>query len=130
MRILVVEDEPVLGKALAAALRSALDADVDLAADGSTALRHATHACYDLAVVDYWLPPPTGVELLERWNDRERVDKILMMSGAYDGPEPLSALGSGADAYLEKPFPLSELIAVARSLLDDRKHERREGPGS
>lgn len=117
MRVLVVEDERVLGSAIATALGAALSAEVDIARDGQTALHLAAEHEYALAVLDFWVPPPTGLELLEKWRDSDRMGPIVMMSGTYDGPERSTALMAGASLFFEKPFSLIDLVAGARSLL-------------
>ena len=116
MRVLIVDDERILGRAIAMALRKALDAEVDVANDGPTACRLAEEHVYALAVVDWWLPPPTGRELIQIWRGSERMGPIVAMSGNQDGTEGQEALDAGASAFLEKPFPLPELIAHARTL--------------
>jgi DNA-binding response OmpR family regulator len=117
MRILVVEDERLLGSAIAMALRAALDADVDVAHDGQTALRLASEHGYALTLLDWWLPPPTGLDLLQRWRGHEQIGPIVVMSGGYDGPERDAAFEAGASLFLEKPFSLTELVSQARTLL-------------
>ena len=117
MRVLVVEDERVLGNAIATVLATSLDVEVDIAADGRAALKLAAKHDYALAVADFWVPPPTGLELLELWHDDERMGPVVIMSGTHDGPERNAALDAGASLFLEKPFSLSDLVEGARLLL-------------
>jgi len=121
VRILVVEDERPLGHAIALALGKGLGAHVDLSHDGSTAVqlfdRVEQHA-YELAILDWWVPPPTGIELLRRFRHDPRIGSIVMMSGSYGGPERAEAHACGADLYLEKPFSLIDLIEHCRRLTE------------
>ena len=115
MRILVAEDERVLANTIATALRAALEADVDVAFDGGTAQEFVRSNEYELVVIDFCLPPPTGLELVGRWKAAGCAPPILMMSGGDGKTRRLDALAAGAADCLEKPFPLAELILKARS---------------
>ena len=115
MRILVAEDERVLANTIATALRAALEADVDVAFDGDTAQEYARSNQYELVVIDFCLPPPTGLELVGRWREAGSAPPILMMSGGDGKTRRLDALAAGAADCLEKPFPLAELIRKARN---------------
>ena len=64
MRILVAEDERVLANTIATALRAALEVEVDVAFDGSSAQEFVQRNDYQLVVIDFCLPPPTGLELV------------------------------------------------------------------
>lgn len=117
MRILVADDERVLANTVATALRAALDAEVDVAFDGITAQHLARKHQYSLALIDFCLPPPTGLELLASWQDEGLTHPVLMMSGGHAASRRTDALAAGATGYLEKPFPLAELIDEVRSSL-------------
>ena len=117
MRALVVEDERVLSNAIAAALRNEFDVEVDIASDGQSALQLAAENVYALTVIDFWIPPPTGIELLQLWRGNERTGPIVMMSGTYDGPERNKALAAGASLFFEKPFSLFDLMDGVHTLL-------------
>jgi DNA-binding response OmpR family regulator len=117
MRILVVEDEHLLGDAIVTALHET-DRVIDLARDGARALELADQWKYDLVVLDWTIPPPTGIELMTNWRARSAVGRILMLS-AWDGEQDRSlAMASGADAYLTKPFTLKDLRNHVGRLLD------------
>ena len=122
MRLLVVEDEPVLAEATVEALRMEAYA-VDLACDGPTADEMVAVNEYDLVVLDWTIPPPTGIELLESWRAEGRTTPILMLTGKKSVEDRVDGLDRGADDYLTKPFSLAELLARVRSLLRRREHK-------
>lgn len=117
MRILVVEDELILGDALATALRAEFGECVDLARDGAAAQDAAAGQRYDLIVLDWSLPLVTGIELLARWRARSEVGRVLMLSAWDRDRERQLALAAGADRYLTKPVRLQELRRECRALL-------------
>jgi DNA-binding response OmpR family regulator len=119
MRILVVEDERVLAEALVEALQQEFHA-VDLARDGETASELADVNEYDLIVLDWTIPPPTGIELLRSWRRAGRETPVLMLTGRSAVGDRVDGLDTGADDYLTKPFSLVELQARVRSLLRRR----------
>ena len=121
MRILVVEDEETLAEALVEALEGEHYA-VDLAADGRTADELAAVNPYDLVVLDWTIPPPTGIELLRRWRQEGQAMPVLMLTGRDGVADRVDGLDGGADDYLTKPFSFSEFLARVRSLL--RRRER------
>lgn len=116
LRILIVEDEEVLSQALAELLESEYYA-VDLAADGRTAEELAAVNAYDLIVLDWTIPPPTGIDLLRRWRQEGRETPVLMLTGRIAVNDRVDGLNTGADDYLTKPFSLAEFLARVRTLL-------------
>lgn len=119
MRLLVVEDEPLLADATAEALRLEAYA-VDVAADGATAEELMAVNDYDLVVLDWTIPPPTGIELLGVWRQQGDSTPVLMLTGRDSVDDRVNGLDHGADDYLTKPFSLAELLARVRSLLRRR----------
>ena len=116
MRILVVEDNEEMADALVEALNLERYA-VDLARDGESA-RRLKEACeYDLVVLDWSIPPPTGVELLRMWRRAGEGTPVLMLTGRNQVGDRVDALDIGADDYLTKPFAFAEFLARVRSLL-------------
>ncbi len=113
-RILVVDDDPQIRRALRINLR-ARSYDVDLAADGAAALRSVVdHPC-DLVVLDLGLPDMDGVEVihgLRGWTDVP----IIVLSGRAGGEDKVAALDAGADDYVTKPFGVDELLARIRAV--------------
>ncbi len=121
MRILVVEDEEVLAEVIHEVLADASYA-VDMAGDGEMASELAAVNSYDLVILDWTIPPPTGIELLESWRGEGLTMPVLMLTGRSEVSDRIAGLDSGADDYLTKPFSLEELLARVRSLL--RRRER------
>lgn len=119
MRILVVEDEPLLADAIVEVLQDEAYA-VDLARDGASAALLMDVNTYDLALLDWTLPPPTGIELLQAWRERGMQMPVLMLTARADLVDRVSGLDTGADDYLTKPFAFDEMLARVRSLLRRR----------
>jgi two-component system, OmpR family, KDP operon response regulator KdpE len=120
-RILVVDDEPQIVRALRINLR-ARQYDVDVAADGSGALRAAASHQPDLVVLDLGLPDMDGVEVirgLRGWTSAP----IIVLSGRAGSADKVAALDAGADDYVTKPFGVDELLARIRAVT------RRAAPG-
>jgi DNA-binding response OmpR family regulator len=122
MRILLVEDNAVLAEALAATLRHESYA-VDLAPTGAAASELAAVNDYDLVVLDWSIPPPTGIELLRGWRAEGRQVPVIMLTGHVDLGHTVDGLDTGADDYLTKPFRDGELLARVRSLLRRRSKD-------
>jgi DNA-binding response OmpR family regulator len=119
MRILVVEDEEVLAKALVEALEGEYYA-VDLARDGRTAAELTAINQYDLVVLDWTIPPPTGIDLLRSWRNAGLETAVLMLTARSGIDDRVNGLNTGADDFLPKPFSVRELLARVRSLLRRR----------
>lgn len=115
----MVEDEEVLAQALAEALEGEFYA-VDLAPDGQTASERADVNEYDLIVLDWTIPPPTGIELLRGWRGQGKDTPVLMLTARSGIDDRVDGLDTGADDFLVKPFSLAELLARVRSLLRRR----------
>lgn len=122
MRILLVEDEATLADALVEALEYESYA-VDHAATGETAEELAEVNDYDAIILDWEIPAPNGMQLLEDWRMAGVSTPILMLTGRSELDDRVGGLDSGADDYLTKPFSVSELLARVRSLLRRRGTE-------
>jgi two-component system KDP operon response regulator KdpE len=121
-RVLVVDDEPQICRALATNLR-ARDFEVDLAANGVDALRLAADRHPDLVLLDLGLPDIGGIEVvhgLRGWTDVP----IIVLTVRSDEADKVEALDAGADDYVTKPFGMNELLARMRAAL------RRTGTGT
>ncbi|HEX4955249.1 MAG TPA: response regulator transcription factor [Thermoanaerobaculia bacterium] len=122
MRILLVEDHAQLAEVITEALQDESYA-VDLAPDGETAEELADLNPYDLILLDWSIPPPSGLDLLRRWRKAGLETPVLMLTGRDTIEDKIGGLDGGADDYLTKPFRLEELSARVRSLL--RRRERK-----
>ena len=113
-RVLVVDDDPQLSRALRVTLR-AVGYDVVSAPDGRTALRAAAADHPDLIVLDLGLPDLDGTEVLaglRPWFS----GPVLVLSARADSQDKVGALDAGADDYVSKPFDMGELLARLRAL--------------
>ncbi|MFC4050488.1 response regulator [Actinomadura syzygii] len=113
-RVLVVDDEPQLLRALRINLR-ARGYDVDVAADGTAALRQAGATPPDLVVLDLGLPDIPGVDVIHGLRGWTRVP-IIVLSGRAGSQDKVEALEAGADDYVTKPFDIEELVARIRAV--------------
>lgn len=116
MRILVVEDEELLARELAAALAAAGYA-VDCAADGERADFLAHTEPYDAVVLDLGLPKVDGLTLLRRWRDGGLFMPVLVLTARGSWHEKVQGIDGGADDYVAKPFRMEELLARLRALI-------------
>ena len=123
MRVLLVEDEPLMAEAIRAGLRLEAIA-TDVAGDGVTALELLSVNAYDIAVLDRDVPPPTGDEIARRIVASGSGMPILMLTAADRLDDKASGFGLGADDYLTKPFELQELVLRLRALDRRRTHSR------
>jgi len=114
-RVLVVDDEPQIRRALATNLR-ARDYVVDLAATGEDALRLAAERHPDVVILDIGLPGIDGIEVVRGLRGWTKVP-IVMLSVREDEADKVDALDAGADDYLTKPFGMNELLARMRAAL-------------
>lgn len=114
-RILVVEDDDTIARAVAERLRSA-GFDVDVAADGPSGVEAAAQLQPDLVVLDLMLPGLDGLEVCRRVQRDTRVP-VLMLTARDDESDVLVGLAMGADDYLTKPFSPRELVARVRAIL-------------
>jgi two-component system OmpR family response regulator len=116
MRILVVEDDPDLGRQLVDAL-SQVGYAVDLAADGEEGHYLGDSEPYDAAVLDLGLPKMDGVRVLEKWRAAGKDMPVLILTARDRWSEKVAGFDAGADDYLTKPFYTEELLARLRALL-------------
>ncbi len=117
MRLLLVEDEPDLGKALDRALtRSAYV--VDWVLDGAEAweLLQNNWIEYEVAIFDWLVPGLSGVELCQNLRQRGSALPVLMLTAKDTEADKVMGLDAGADDYVVKPFGMAELLARLRAL--------------
>lgn len=116
-RILVVDDEPQILRAVRSGL-TAQGFDVGVAVSGDEALREATSRVPDLVILDLMLPGDIdGLEVCRRIREWTSTLPILVLSAIGSERKKVTALDSGADDYLTKPFGMDELTARVRALL-------------
>ncbi len=116
MRVLIVEDDPILQDSLTRAMRAAGYA-TDHAADGESALALLRAGGFDLVILDLGLPKLDGLQVLSRHRAAGNLTPVLILT-ARDGVEDrVKGLDLGADDYLTKPFELAELEARVRALV-------------
>jgi two-component system KDP operon response regulator KdpE len=123
-RVLVVDDEPQILRALETTLHGA-GYEVDTAATGEAALTQAAVRPPDAVILDLVLPGKSGAEVSRELREWTQVP-ILILSAVGDEHEKVAALDAGADDYVTKPFGVDELLARLRASL--RRTERRQEP--
>jgi len=116
MRVLLVEDDPMIGRAVQAGLHGAGYA-VDWVRDGAEAELAVGTGVYDLALLDLGLPRRDGVEILKGVRRSGGKLPILIITARDSVADRISGLDAGADDYLVKPFDLDELLARARAVI-------------
>ena len=117
MRILIVEDEHKIARALRKALEQENYA-VDIAYDGDEAHAMATTEPYDLAIIDRMIPGEyDGLEVVKEMRKAKIHTPVLLLTALGTTADKTKGLDSGADDYLVKPFALEELLARVRALL-------------
>lgn len=116
MRVLLVEDDPMIGEVIQDVLKDNSYA-VDWVKDGQSAL--TTLACqhYDVILLDLGLPNKDGLEVLKNIRDQNNPIPLLIITARDGLDDRLNGLDSGADDYLLKPFEMAELLARIRAVL-------------
>ena len=115
MRILIAEDDEVLGDGLSRSLRSAGYA-VDVVCNGQAADTALTAQHFDVLILDLGLPGLSGLEVLCRLRARNSKVPVLILTAADSVEQRVKGLDLGADDYMAKPFSLQELEARVRAL--------------
>jgi two-component system, OmpR family, response regulator len=123
MRILLIEDDRMIGAAVERALKDAGYA-VDWVTNGATAIEAALTESYDLALLDLGLPTPDGLEVLRRFRRSSNMLPVIIVTARDAVEDRIDGLDLGADDYLVKPFAIRELLARMRAVL------RRKGSGA
>jgi DNA-binding response OmpR family regulator len=116
MRVLLVEDDPVLGPDLRTELMRGGYA-VDLADNGVDGEAMGYEDIYDLVVLDLGLPQRPGLEVLRNWRKRKNNVPVLVLTARSAWNERVDGFEAGADDYLGKPFHSEELLARMTALL-------------
>jgi two-component system OmpR family response regulator len=116
MRVLLVEDDPMIGEAIRGALKDASYA-VDWVKNGHTALTTLECQHYDLVLLDLGLPGKDGMEVLAHVRARHNPVPLLVITARDGLDDRLRGLDSGADDFVPKPFQMAELLARMRAVL-------------
>jgi two-component system response regulator QseB len=116
MRILLAEDDPMIGAGIRQGLRQDGFA-VDWVRDGNAATLALAENVHDLVVLDLGLPRRDGLEVLQSMRRRGDTRPVLILTARDAGGDRVGGLDAGADDYMVKPFELSELAARVRALL-------------
>ncbi len=116
MRLLLVEDDALLGDGVRAGLKLA-DYAVDWVRDGDSARRALLDHAYDACVLDLGLPRRDGLAVLKELRSRGSRIPVLILTARDTSDDKVAGLDAGADDYLTKPFDLPELHARMRALL-------------
>ena len=119
MRLLLVEDEKELSRALAKMLGKD-GYDVDCVYDGLDGLNFSLSGLYDLIILDVIMPKMNGFEVLAELRRKKVETPILMLTALSDEHDKVAGLDRGADDYVAKPFSVEELSARIRALLRRR----------
>lgn len=125
MRLLLAEDDPVLGRALEMGLNQE-GLLVDWMRNGSDAFARFTNGVYDALVVDVGLPGMDGFEMLHRIRQIDCYVAVLIVTARGAVEDRIRGLEFGADDYLTKPFELDELLARLRAV--ERRVHRQPAP--
>jgi two-component system, OmpR family, response regulator len=116
MRLLVVEDEPMLQRQLQDVLERAGYA-VDMAPDGEEGHFLGSTESYDAVVLDIGLPKMDGLRVLSQWRKEGHSMPVLLLTARDSWSDKVAGLDAGADDYLAKPFKMEELQARLRALI-------------
>jgi two-component system copper resistance phosphate regulon response regulator CusR len=122
MKILIVEDEPKVGKALSEGLKANGD-EVTLAQTGEDGFFLASSRSFDLIVLDVMLPGRNGIEVLKTLRKQGLRVPVLLLTAKDSIEDRVLGLDAGADDYLVKPFAFPELRARLRALVRRGKTE-------
>ena len=125
MRVLLVEDDPMIGSVVQQELRDSSYA-VDWVRDGDAALTAMASLSYSLVLLDLGLPRVEGMEVLRAIRAAGNGVPVLVLTARDTTEDLVAGLDGGADDYLVKPFQMSELLARMRALT--RRKENTVGP--
>lgn len=116
MRVLVVEDDPALGRQLVERLQAEGYA-VDRARDGEEGQFLGETEPYDAVVLDLGLPKVDGLSVLRAWRKATIATPVIILTARGAWTEKVQGIDAGADDYLAKPFSMEELLARIRALI-------------
>lgn len=116
MRVLLVEDDAMIGDAITAALKDAAYA-VDWLRNGQTALQTLQYQHYDVVLLDLGLPGKDGLDVLNSLRRQHHPVPLLIITARDGVDDRIGGLDGGADDYVSKPFEMRELLARMRAVI-------------
>lgn len=116
MRILLIEDDPLIGDGLKLGLEK-LGFSVDWFTDGAEGEEALLQTPYAAVILDLGLPKKDGLEILQDWRRQNKNEPVLILTARGDVDQRIAGLNSGADDYLGKPFALKEVQARLNALI-------------
>ena len=116
MRVLLVEDDSMIGEAIQGALKDASYA-TDWVQNGQTALHSLSCQHYDIVLLDLGLPGKDGLDVLKSIRSKDNPVPVLIITARDHVNDRISGLDCGADDYMIKPFEITELLARMRAVL-------------
>lgn len=119
MRILLIEDDPLIGDGLNIGLAKS-GFTVDWFCDGETGMYALESAPYDAVVLDLTLPKKDGLKVLQQWRNNKKDVPVLILTARDSLDSRIEGLQLGADDYLGKPFALAEVVARLQALIRRR----------
>ena len=119
MRVLLIEDEKELSRALESMLIKE-KYEVDAAYDGAEGLEYALSGIYDIIILDVMMPRLDGYQVIKKMRENKIDTPVLMLTALSADYDKVKGLDLGADDYMAKPFSVSELFARVRALLRRR----------
>lgn len=118
MRLLIVDDEANLAKALQAVLEDA-GYNCDVCFDGNSAIRLISQEIYDGLILDIMMPEKNGYEVLNQIRKQKNDIPVLLLSALNEVDDKVTGFDLGANDYLSKPFSTKELIARVKVMLKE-----------
>jgi two-component system OmpR family response regulator len=116
MRILLIEDDQMIGEAISIALKDAAYA-VDWVKDGITASSVLDQGEHQVVLLDLGLPKRDGLEVLHRMRQNGNTVPVIVITARHGVDDKIKGLDNGADDYLVKPFDITELLARLRAIV-------------
>src|ERR1700691_4600083 len=116
MKVLLIEDDRLLAREIAKALREE-NCAVDVAANGEDGQHLGNTEAYDVAVLDLGLPKVPGAQVLRAWRKNGRQLPVLILTARGGWTDKVDGFKAGADDYLTKPFRIEELVMRLRALV-------------
>ncbi len=124
MRLLLVEDDKLLGRSVCNGLEQVYKYTVDWVTDGIMALNAINNENFDLVILDLGLPRKSGLDVLKEIRQSQNKIPVLILTARDSLDDRVQGLDLGGDSYMTKPFDLDELAAYIRVLLRRSSNNR------